>query len=223
MTDSKGWNWKELEGEAKRVWQEPAIEYYYIANRWKKEEFKNSLDLGSGLGRHAIALAKDGFKVYAFDISEDGMNELKEISEKENLGIETQIGDMIDLPYDSEMFDSIFCYNVISHQDTEGVKKVIGEIGRILKSGGECYLTLQSKATWGFKQPWPMIDENTKLKMVEGPEYEVPHFYADVDLIEELFSGFKVLMLRHIEDNFRKKEDGYSSSFHYHMLIKKED
>ena len=26
---------------------------------------------------------------------------------------------------------------------------------------------------------WPNVDENTKLRMEEGPEYEVPHFYAN--------------------------------------------
>ena len=221
MTDSKGWDWKQLEGERKKLWQEPAIEYYYIAERWKNEGFKTALDLGSGLGRHAIALSKDGFKVSAFDISEDGMEELKKVSREENLDIDTKIGDMINLPYNDEEFDSIFCYNVVSHQDTSGVKKVIEEIKRVLKPEGECFLTLQSKSTWGFKQDWPVIDENTKLKMVPGEEYKVPHFYADPDLIRELFKDFSIISLRHIE-NFWKKEDGYTSSFHYHVLIKKD-
>ena len=95
-------------------------------------------------------------------------------------------GDMLSLPYTDELFDSILCRNVISHQDTSGVKKIIGELKRVLKPGGECYLTLGSKSTWGFKQTsWPLLDENTRLRMEEGPEYEIPHFYADYDLIKE--------------------------------------
>ena len=53
-------------------------------------------------------------------------------------------------------------------------------------------MTLGSKSTWGFKQTsWPFVDENTKLRMEEGPEYKVPHFYADYDLIKE-FNGCRV-------------------------------
>ena len=68
------------------------------------------------------------------------------------------------------------CRNVISHTDTKGVKQAISEVGRVLKIDGECYLTLGSKETWGYKQEdWPCIDENTKLRMEKGPEYKVPH------------------------------------------------
>ena len=92
---------------------------------------------------------------------------------------------MLELPYDDNSMDSILCRNVISHTDTEGIKKVVSELKRVLRMNGECYLTLASKSTWGYKQDWPMVDENTKLCMREGPEYKVPHFYADYDLIKE--------------------------------------
>jgi hypothetical protein len=93
--------------------------------------------------------------------------------------------------------------------------------GSSLNQDGECYLTLGSKETWGFKQEhWPLIDENTRLRMEEGPEYETPHFYADYDLIKELFKDFKIVFINHIEDFYDNKGTTYSS-FHYHILIKK--
>ena len=125
------------------------------------------------------------------------------------------------MPYEDNSMDAILCRNVISHSDTTGVKQIISEINRVLKNDGECYLTLGSKDTWGFKQEhWPLIDENTRLRMEEGPEYEVPHFYADYDLIKELFKDFKIVFVNHIEDFYDNNGSTYSS-FHYHVLIRK--
>jgi len=132
----------------------------------------------------------------------------------------TYVGDMLELPYDNESMDCILCYNVISHSDTEGVKKIINELKRVLKVNGECYLTLCSKDTWGFKQDWPMVDANTKLRMEEGPEYEVPHFYADYELIKELFKDFEIVFVNQLE-KFFEKDGKPTTSSHYHVLVKK--
>lgn len=50
MVESKPWNWKMLNDEAQRkMWIEPAIESYYLINRWKNQQKKNFLDIGCGL------------------------------------------------------------------------------------------------------------------------------------------------------------------------------
>ena len=121
------------------------------------------------------------------------------------------------------MTEIILCRNVISHTDTNGVKHAVSEIRRVLKMGGECYLTLGSKVTWQERhRKWPWVDENTRLCMDEGPEYEVPHFYADYALVKELFSAFKIIWINHVED-FREQHGGTRSSFHYHILAQKTD
>ena len=152
---------------------------------------------------------------------EYGLDKTKEWLDSLNLSANLKEGDMLDLPYENDSFDCILCRNVISHQDTLGVKQIIKELYRVLKDNGEVYLTLGSKSTWGFKQTsWPLIDENTRLRMEEGPEYMVPHFYADYDLIKTLFKDFKIEFINHIEDFYESNGKTYSS-FHYHVLIKK--
>ena len=221
MVESKGWNWKIVEGTNEEFWRNPSIESYYLLNRWLSQDKKDFLDLGCGLGRHSILFGQNGFNVYCFDISEDAINRTKEWATKEELEFDYKVGDMLDLPYDDNKFDCILCRNVISHTDTEGMKKVIKELNRVLKVGGECYLTLGSKDSWGFKQEdWPLIDENTRLRMEEGPEYEIPHFYVDYKLVKELFSGFDIIEIFQVVDYF-EKEDGVTDSYHYHVLIKK--
>ena len=218
MVESKGWNWKIVKNENEKFWMEPSIESYYLLSKWKSENKKEFLDLGCGLGRHSILFGQNDFNVSCFDISEEAVRRTKEWAESLELKFDYKVGDMIELPYEDNSIDCILCRNVISHTDTEGMKKIIKELKRVLRKNGECYLTLGSKDTWGFKQEdWPLIDPNTRLRMEEGPEYEVPHFYADYDLIEELFSDFDILDIYQIVDYYGDKKLG---SYHYHVLIK---
>lgn len=220
MVESKGWNWNIVEDDENSIWKNPSVESFYLVNRWKNQNKKNFLDLGCGLGRHSILFGKNGFNVFCFDISEEAIYRTRMWAEEENLNFDYIVGDMLNLPYKSESMDCILCKNVISHTDTEGIKKIITELKRVLKVNGECYLTLASKNTWGFKQDWPMIDENTKLRMEEGPEYKVPHFYADYNLIKELFKEFNIININQVE-NFHEDNGGTYTSFKYHVLIKK--
>ena len=223
MIKSKGWDWKIVKDDIDCPWKIPSVESYYLLNRWENLNFKNFLDLGCGLGRHTVLFAENGFNVSGFDISKEGIRKTKEWLKNLDLKADLKVGDMLELPYENESFDCILCRNVISHQDTEGVKQIIKELYRVLKNNGECYLTLGSKSTWGFKQDsWPLVDENTRLRMEEGPEYKIPHFYADYDLIKELFKDFKIEFINHIEDFYESNDKTYSS-FHYHVLIKKVD
>lgn len=221
MIESKGWNWKIVKDNQADIWKNPSMESYYLVNRWKSQEKKKFLDLGCGLGRHSILFGKNGFSVSCFDISENAINRTKEWAEKEGLEFDYEVGDMLRLPYKDEQFDCIYCRNVISHTDTEGVKKVINELYRVLKNEGECYLTLSSKETWGFKQEdWPLVDENTRLRMEEGPEYKVPHFYVDYNLVQELFQEFEIIKINQIIDYYEEKGKMFNS-YHYHVLIHK--
>jgi len=221
MVDSKGWNWNVVKDDENCIWKNPSIESYYLVNRWKSQNKKDFLDLGCGLGRHSILFGKNGFNVDCFDISKEAIEKTKEWAEKEGLEFKYKVGDMLSLPYDKDSFDAILCRNVISHTDTEGMKKVVEELKRVLRKNGECYITLGSKETWGFKQEdWPLVDENTRLRMEEGPEYRIPHFYADYELIKDLFKEFEIVHINHIEDFYEKDGETFSS-YHYHILIKK--
>ena len=142
MIKSQGWDWKIVKDDFRSVWKNPSMESFYLLNRWQDK--KDFLDLGCGLGRHSILFGKNGFNVSCFDISKEALDRTKEWANAENLNFDYQVGDMLELPYENESMDSILCRNVISHTDTEGIKKVISEIKRVLRKDGECYLTLCS-------------------------------------------------------------------------------
>lgn len=220
MTASKPWNWNLVGKKDRTYWQTPSAESYYLLHRWQQQGRRTLLDLGCGLGRHSILFAKGGFEVSAFDLSETAVAETEQWAQREHLSLSCKSGDMLALPYAPESFSCIFCRNVISHSDTAGVRKVFREAFRVLQPGGEFYFTLCSKNSWGFGQDWPVVDANTKIRVEDGPENGIPHFFADYDTIRELCATFQILTVQQIEDILT---DGVPGGWHYHVLVKKPD
>lgn len=207
MAKSKAWDWESVTGT---IWHEPSEDAYYYLNRWKKQGFKKFLDLGCGLGRHSILFAQNGFEVDALDLSDKGLEVLKEKAEGLGFQINLSLGDMNSLPYASESFDCLLAYHVISHTDSVGIKKIIEELGRVLKTGGEFFITLCSKNSPSFASGrYKNLDANTILKD-EEPEVDVPHFYSDTAGVKELLREFEIIRLRHIEDIYDN-----TSGWHY--------
>lgn len=66
---------------------------------------------------------------------------------------------------------------------------------------------------------YPKIDENTVVKIDEGSENGIPHFYVTLDDILTLFENFEIVRIRHTDDCYvgGKRQN----SKHYFILAKK--
>ncbi len=220
LFETKAWDWEIVKGQNEKKWKVPSQEVYYLINRWGLMGFKDILDLGCGIGRHSILFKQKGFNTYAMDLSQDAINKASSWAKNLNLQIDFKVDNMTNLPYDNEMMDAIFAYYVISHTDTKGVVQILKEIRRVLKNQGEVYLTFGSKDSWGYKSNWPCVDENTKIRLEDGPDNNVPHFFADRELIYDLFGGFEIIDLKQII-KIEKNNDVIKDHHHYHVLAKK--
>lgn len=222
MVESKGWNWETADDT---IWLEPAEESYYFCEKWKKQGRRSVLDLGCGLGRHALLFAKSGFKVTAADISEYAVKQLREAENRENVIITSKICDMLNLPYRENSFDCIFSYLAVSHTDTEGFHKILNKIKEILKPDGEIFLTLCSKEAYSFSEAgYPRIDENTVIKTKEGPEKDVPHFFVNLCDIRKLFEpDFELISVRHVDNCISKGIIQNNKHYHIWARLKKEN
>lgn len=202
----KGWDWSKIQED---VWDVPSEDVYYLLYRWKNLGKTRLLDLGCGKGRHALFFAKEGFEVYALDISESGINILKEKSQRCNLKVFALVSDMHSLPYEDEFFDCILAYHAIYHTNRDGLKKVISEIYRVLKNGGEFYVTFNSKYSRSFNNPNNIfLDDGTVIKR-EGIEAGIPHYYLDKEEIYSFMKDFEILSLKYIEDIIPKSSNKY--------------
>lgn len=218
---SKPWDWsKNTDG----IWLIPCMESAYLAERWRDFGFKRFLDLGCGLGRHTVYMAKKGFDVTAADLSDYGINHVIGWAQKENLNINTAVCDMTKLPFADNGFDCIMAYNVIYHTDTEGFLTALSEIQRALRPGGELFLTLISKNTYSFQNArrYKRLDGNTLLRDEHETEKDVPHFYVDIADIKRLFSewDFQAPPAEWCEYDTGKPE---SYSKHWTLLVRKRE
>jgi SAM-dependent methyltransferase len=207
MVQSKEWNWAQV---TEAIWSEPSEDIYYYLHRWKHKGFQQFLDLGCGLGRHSLLFAQNGFETDSLDLSQDGLDILNARATEQGLKIKTRLGDINQLPYRDESFDCLLAYHLISHTDTQGIVKIVSEIHRVLREGGEFYGSLCSKNSSNYQSKnCPRVDENTILK-TEEPEVGVPHFYSNLDDVRRIFQEFKLLRMRHVEDIFEQ-----GNSWHY--------
>ncbi|MCL2461701.1 MAG: class I SAM-dependent methyltransferase [Defluviitaleaceae bacterium] len=222
MVASKGWDW---ENGDKSSWLKPAEDCVFLASyKWKELRFRDVLDLGCGLGRHAMYFARQGFRVSAMDMSEYGVEHVKSWAGSENLTISSRVGDMHDLPYPDGSFDGVFTYHVINHTDTAGEKRVISEIKRVLRPGGEAFLTFGSKesdfAEFQKRAGITRVDENTVI-MADGLDRGSPHFFVDFEDILVLLADFTIEKIRKTKYfELGENPGGRGSTFYVSAVVK---
>lgn len=218
MPITKAWDWSKNTDD---YWITPCVESAYLAERWSLKGFKNFLDLGCGLGRHSVYMGTHGFDVTAVDLSEEAVKRTKNWAAQENLQVKTCVSNMLKLPFRDNSFDCMIAYNVIYHTDTVGFQSVLEEIRRILKPGGELFLTLISKNTWSYNQAdkRKRIDDNTVLRNENETGEDIPHFFVDLKDIKRFFINFKFIRLPVEECEYNMENPDYYS-VHWKIVIK---
>jgi len=125
---------------------------------------------------------------------------------------------MINLPYDDEYLDCILAFHSVYHTDYEGLKNVVSKIGRVLKQGGELFITLNSKENDAWTSDvYKKIDQYTLLKD-ETTEENVPHTYLSYEEVLGLLKSFKTLKIQQIFNYWGGKKHA-----HFFINCRKED
>ena len=204
----KAWDeiWKTKEGQA--LWTEPDPFVVSLLPRFKKGGIEKTLDIGFGLGRHAILFAKEGFDVYGIEASPAGLKYAIKWSEKEKVALKLTIGEMSHLPFDSDFFDLVIAWNVLYHGTADYVHKTVSEIERCLKLDGHLLCTLISTQNnkYGLGEE---IEEGTFV-IAEEREKSHPHHYFDIKEINRYLGKFTLFECEDIKQ-FR------SGNFHWHI------
>lgn len=171
------------------------------------------LDLGAGVGRHALWLAAQGFDVVALDAAPDGLAEI----DRAGGGIATVEARMDDLPFDAHSFDHVLSWNVIYHGDEDILLRTIGEIRRVLTPGGSYLGTMLSKRRLPFetaKYRGREISRNAWVFDAPGTDKVHPHYFCSAVELLALFSGFECRSLR-------DQEHEKPGSWHWHLVMER--
>ena len=107
------------------------------------DKSKNFLDIGCGTGRHAIELAKRGYKVTGIDLSKAQLERAKEKAKGVNLDIEFIQKDARQLEFEG-LFDTVImiCEGAFPLMETDEMNfKILQNAARALKENGKFIFT----------------------------------------------------------------------------------
>lgn len=193
----EAWNqaWQSEEGRQDWVTPDPfVVEQLPLL---QKAGAQRVLDLGFGVGRHALLFAKAGFTVYGIDMSENGLAYAQAWAERMGVTLQLTNGDMRTLPYADQFFDVVVTWNVIYHGTSAVVKQTIQGLERVLKPGGHLVCTLLSTRhnRYGRGQE---IEPNIFVIPSAG-EASHPHHYFDEVTARRYLANFEILRCEDVE------------------------
>ena len=141
-TDKKHWN--AYHKQWKNRWKVPANPRTVSAILSTLDvKNKKILEVGSGIGRDSIYLAKLGADCYLLDYIEAPLKIAREIAETEKVGITIIRGDANTLPFPDSCFDLVYSQGLIEHFTEPDV--LIKEQRRVLKKGGYLLVDVPQK------------------------------------------------------------------------------
>jgi SAM-dependent methyltransferase len=105
------------------------------------------LDLGCGMGLHALELTRRGYQVTGLDRTALYLDAARESARKEHLNVEFVLGDMIEFKR-SDAFDFVICVDTsgLSYSpDPETDRRIVGNVLTSLRPGGKFLIQTKGK------------------------------------------------------------------------------
>lgn len=190
--------YKDVEKHPERVFRDLHKDLPRFVKLLKRAGAKNVLDLGCGTGKHTVALAKGGFRVFGFDLVETAVKVVQDWLKKEWLGAELRVGDMYKkLPYKDNFFDGIISTKVLHHGTLPQIKKLVKELERVMRPGGILMVEVprNKRGYKRFKGKYKEIGQGL-IVPTAGPEKGVPHYIlSSKKELADLFPNFKVISI----------------------------
>ncbi len=159
-------------------------------------EDKTVLDIGCGEGKDAVYMARKGYKVSAFDLTENGIRKTAALAGKRGVSINAYVDD-INTFSTGEKFDIIYSTGTVQYLFEENKEDFFRKLGKITKKGGIVFINV----------------------FVEKPFLELP---PDWDIEEkmwkpgELFTYFSDWKVERIDEVIF--EDNSGGVPHYHCM-----
>jgi tellurite methyltransferase len=172
-------------------WKKPAPEVLDLIRSLSPNDKPKVLDLGCGLGRHAIAFGLAGFSVTATDISANAIQHLTDWARSLRLSIETQVCDVLADTLPAETFDVALSYNVLYHGSRERFAQAIQRVRKLLKGKGIFFFTCPSRqdGKYGLGESVGPHTYRCTSSITPGDI----HYFADETDLQELLVGFETL------------------------------
>ncbi len=160
-----------------------------MASRWQKGRL---LNLGCGHGADFLPFI-DGFEMYGVDFSPVMLELARKYARKFGFTANLILGDVCQLPFSDEAFDRAISVATYHHIKGENEKqKAFSELRRVLKPGGEAFITVWNRWQPGF---WSRGKEaEIPWRTKEGTLYRYYYFFSYPELKKLVKrAGFQVI------------------------------
>lgn len=104
----------------------------------------NLLDLGTGMGRHALLMAREGYQVSGTDVSATSIHQARCWAKEEGLDISFQQASAEHQPFADGTYDGIMSYAVLYYLSKVKFDGTVQEIHRLLKVGGSAFIMIKN-------------------------------------------------------------------------------
>jgi SAM-dependent methyltransferase len=213
-TAHEAWDTRWTQARGRADWLELEPDVRVVAGRLAAAGARRALDLGCGVGRHALFLAGLGLEVFAVDASDGGLAYCRETARAAGLPIALGKGLMSELPFSSGAFDYVLAWNVVYHGDETVVTRTLAEIARVLAAGGAFQGTLLSTAHESYGRGRE-VAPGTFVMEGAGDDKAHPHYYCDE-------AGARALLRQAFEmRSLIAKDHAAPNTAHWHFVAER--
>jgi tellurite methyltransferase len=194
-TAHQAWDERWQDPEKRAPWEQPEPFVEAIVPLLRSRDVRHVLDLGCGIGRHALYFATLGFTSVGVDGSKSAVAQARDRAAAAGLDIDYRVGSFYELDFADQSFGAVIAWNVIYHGDGSVARQAIEEIHRVLQPGGIYVASMLSKRNKDFGRGRE-IRPDTFVVDYAPDDKSHPHFYCDATTLLGVHAGFEIVELR---------------------------
>lgn len=197
--------WNKRFSDTGKIWGvEPSKTAIHALKLFKKYNIKKILIPGAGYGRHTHFFSSNNYEITGIEISEVALNIANEYDTKSKL----ILGSVLDMPFNNEKYDAIFCHNLLHLLLQNERVLFITKCYDQLEDKGFVFFSMFSEKEISYGKG-KKVEENT----FESKPYRPTHYFTEEDLLQH-FHAFSVIETSIIEE----KENHGDLGPHTHKL-----
>ena len=125
------------------TWATPLYEFLRHCNANSLE--KNVLDCGAGGGDPPLSLFyQAGYRTVGIEIEQGPLDQAHDFCREKGMPLDIFCGDMRSIPFCANTFSNVYAFNAIFFMTKPDIEVSMGEIKRVLRCGGLCYVNFVS-------------------------------------------------------------------------------
>lgn len=122
------------------------------------------LDIGAGIGHHALFLAENGFRVTAIDNNEESLNKLREAAKEKNVSIDVRLGNVQSVGSLNKKWDIVVCTFVLHFLQDNEIDRAIKNLKSITADKGLNVIAVHTTENFTERERKPHLFKPEELK-----------------------------------------------------------